>query len=156
MGYASHSAGRHIVTVLLYSFVFLLARAPEKGQVKARKNANKKAIQWIFAKIPYFYVNVLQGGNALVRWVKYLSVGAKDLSVGAKNLSVALPFCCLFFQGIFKKRLGLFSGGLIIMLYVCSGREDTERRTEKRNSEHLGKLQATKLVCAALLFFSTR
>jgi hypothetical protein len=41
-----------------------------------------------------------------------LSVGAKNLSVGAKNLSVDLPFCCLFFPGIFEKRLGLFSGGL--------------------------------------------
>ena len=72
--------------------LFLLARAPEKGQVKARKNANKKAIQWIFAKIPYFYVNVLQGGKTLVRWVKYLSVGAKNLSLGLR----ICPLVCLF------------------------------------------------------------
>ena len=122
----------------------------------SQKRQTKRQSNGFSRKYRTFYVNVLQGGNTLVRCVKYLSVGAKNLSVGAKNLSVALPFCCLFFQGIFKKRLGLFSGGLIIMLYVCSGREDTERRTEKRNSEHLGKLQATKLVCAALLFFSTR
>ena len=72
-------------------------RAPEKKPVKARKKANKKAIQRIFSQIPYFLRKCFSGrkrtcplGYLLVRWAEYLSVGASNFSVG-------LPFCCLFF-----------------------------------------------------------
>jgi len=84
----------------------------KKGKSKLEKRQTKRQSNGFSRKYRTFYVNVLQGGNTLVRWVKYLSVGDKNLSVGAENLSVGSPFCCLFSPGIFKKRLGLFSGGL--------------------------------------------
>ena len=74
----------------------------KKGKSKLGKRQTKRQSNGFSRKYRTFYVNVLQGGNALVRWVKYLSVGAKNLSVGVRNSSVGLPFCCLFFPGIFK------------------------------------------------------
>jgi len=109
----------------------------KKGKSTLEKKQTKRQSNGFSRKYRTFYVNVLQGGNTLVRWVKYLSVGAKDLSVGAKNLSVGLPFCCLFFPGIFKKRLGLFSGGLDdinIMILMIEMETETEKQREENSS----------------------
>jgi hypothetical protein len=50
----------------------------------------------------------LQGGGMLVRWEILLVRWAKYLSVGAENFSVGLPFCCLFISGISKKKKSSF------------------------------------------------
>ena len=101
----------------------------KKGKSKLEKRQTKRQSNGFSRKYRTFYVNVLQGGNTLVRWVKYLSVGATNMSVGAKYLSVGLPFCCLFSPGIFEKRLGLFSGGLM----VSSNRQSDSSQSSERN-----------------------
>ena len=84
----------------------------KKGKSKLEKRQIKRQSNGSLCKYRTFYVNVLQGGDILVRWDFLLVRWAKFLSVGAENLSVGLPFVAFFFSGIFKKRLGLFSGGL--------------------------------------------
>ena len=64
----------------------------------------KRQSNGFLCKYRSFYVNVLQGGDILVRWDFLLVRWAKFLSVGAENLSVGLPFVAFFFFRNLQKK----------------------------------------------------
>ena len=79
---------------IIYYILRLQVGLRKKGKSKLEKRQTKRQSNGFSRKYRTFYVNVLQGGNALVRWVKYLSVGAKNLSLGLR----ICPLVCLLRQ----------------------------------------------------------
>jgi hypothetical protein len=80
----------------------------KKSQSKLEKRQTKRQSNGFSHKFRTFYVNVFQGGNVLVRWDIYLSVGLNICPLGLRIFPLVCLFAAFFFPGIFKKKPGLF------------------------------------------------
>jgi hypothetical protein len=76
----------------------------KKASQSSKKRQTKRQSNGFSRKYRTFFVNVLQGGNTLVRWVKHLSVGSNICPLGLRIRPLVCLFAAFFSQESSKKK----------------------------------------------------